>query len=40
LNQVIDLIAERKQRRMDMTWIEDNNGILTYKGRPVNPRPK
>ena len=40
LRQVMELFERRKQRRMDITWIEEKDGNPTYKGRAVTPRPK
>jgi hypothetical protein len=35
VKRMMALFNQRKQRRMDITWIEDQNGQLTYRGRPV-----
>ena len=39
LKAVMDLFEQRKSRRMDIAWIEEKSGELTYKGRAINPRP-
>ncbi len=35
LGKIAELFNARKQRRMDITWIEERNGAYTYRGRPV-----
>ena len=35
LKQVMDLFEQRKQRRMDIGWVEENDGSPTYLGRPI-----
>jgi hypothetical protein len=34
LKQVLELFEQRKRRRMDIGWVEVNNGNPTYLGRP------
>jgi hypothetical protein len=36
---ILDLFEHRKSRRMQISWIEEQNGELRYQGRPVLPRP-
>jgi len=33
--RILDLFQRRKPRRMEITWIEERDGRLTYQGRPV-----
>jgi hypothetical protein len=33
--RILDLFERRKQRRMEITWIEERDGRLTYRDRPV-----
>ena len=35
LRPILELFAARKQRRMEITWIEESGGSRTYRGRPV-----
>lgn len=35
LKRVLDLFERRKQRRMEIGWVEENNGSPTYLGRPI-----
>jgi hypothetical protein len=35
LKQVMDLFEARKKRRMEISWIEENDGVPTYLGRPI-----
>jgi len=35
LRGILDLFQRRKQRRMEITWIEEQEGRLTYRNRPV-----
>jgi hypothetical protein len=35
VKRLMALFNRRKNRRMDITWIEQRDGVLTYRGRPV-----
>ena len=35
LKQVLELFEQRKQRRMEISWVEENGGNPTYLGRPI-----
>jgi hypothetical protein len=38
LKQFLDLFDERKQRRQHLTWLEDRDGVATYRGKPLRSR--
>jgi hypothetical protein len=38
LKQFLDLFSERKQRRQNLTWLEEKDGVATYRGQPLKSR--
>jgi hypothetical protein len=36
--QFLDLFNERKQRRQHLTWLEEKDGVPTYRGKPMRSR--
>lgn len=38
LKQFLDLFNERKQRRQNLTWLEEKDGVATYRGQPLKSR--
>lgn len=38
LRKLFDLFKQRKQRRIDLTWMEEREGKLTYRGREVKTK--
>ena len=39
LQPILDLFEGRKKKRMEITWVEENGGALTYKGQPLKAHP-
>jgi hypothetical protein len=38
LKQFLDLFNERKQRRQHLGWLEEKDGVATYRGKPMRGR--
>jgi len=36
--QFVDLFNQRKQRRQQLTWMEEKDGVATYRGKPMRHR--